>query len=110
MRWGCDVSALPAGHPGRSVIAGYIGQLAAAIALLHAPQALVIGGGVMSDGSLLPLVRESTLAWLGGYLPPLGDPAQMSAFIRAPVLGGDAAITGAALMALDALTSLRTRT
>ena len=57
----------------------------------------------MSDGTLLPQVRDSALAWLGGYLPHLGDPASMQSFIRAPALGGDSAISGAVLMALDAL-------
>jgi fructokinase len=101
-RWGSDLSALPADHAGRAIVAGYIGQLAAAIALLHAPEVLVLGGGVMSDGSLLPAVRDSSLAWLGGYLPYLRDPASVRSFIRAPALGGDSAIAGAMLMALDA--------
>jgi fructokinase len=90
-------------------VAGYIGQLAAAIALLHAPQSLVIGGGVMSDGTLLPLVRQSTAAQLGGYLEYLRDPASMGAFIRAPGLGNDSAIAGAMLMALEALSQARAR-
>ena len=59
----------------------------------------------MSDGSLLPLIRESSLALLGGYLPHLRDPACMESFICAPALGADSAIAGAALMALDALGS-----
>lgn len=102
-RWGCELSALPVDHAGRQVIAGYIGQLAAAIALLHAPEVLVVGGGVMSDATLLPQVRDSALALLGGYLPHLRDPASMQSFIRAPALGGASAISGAVLMALEAL-------
>jgi fructokinase len=108
-RWGCDLSSLAGDHTGRSIIAGYLGQLAAAIALLHAPQSLVIGGGVMSDESLLPLIREYTAARLGGYLEYLRDPASMGAFIRAPVLGKDSAIAGAMLMALEALPQTRAR-
>jgi fructokinase len=102
-RWGVELSALPADHPGRAIIAGYIGQLAAAIALLHAPHRLVIGGGVMADGSMLPLVRESAQALLGGYLPQLRDREGIGSFIAAPALGRDSAIAGAALMALDAV-------
>jgi fructokinase len=102
-RWGCELSELPLDHAGRQIIAGYIGQLAAAIALLHAPEVLVVGGGVMSDGRLLPQVRDSALALLGGYLPHLRDPASMQSFIRAPALGGTSAISGAVLMALETL-------
>jgi fructokinase len=101
-RWGCDLAALDGAHPGRSIIAGYIAQLAAAIALLHAPECIVIGGGVLSDEGLLPLVREATLAVLAGYLPFLADAGQAKALIRPPLLGTDSAITGAILMALAA--------
>ena len=101
-RWGCDLSQLPADHPGRAIIAGYIAQLACAIALLHAPEVLVIGGGVMSDGSLLPRIRSSALEQLGGYLMHLRDAASMHAFITPPALGRDSAIAGATLMALEA--------
>jgi fructokinase len=101
-RWGCDFSALDLAHPGRVIIAGYIAQLVAAIALLHAPECIALGGGVMSDGTLLPMVRDQTLAVLGGYLPFLNDPAQARAVIRAPELGADSAISGALLMALAA--------
>jgi fructokinase len=107
-RWSTELSALPAGHEGRAMIAGYVGQLAAAIALLHAPEVLIVGGGVMSDGTLVSRVRDSALAWLGGYLPHLRDPASMRSFIRTPALGSDSAISGAVLMALDALDSRRT--
>jgi fructokinase len=106
-RWGMPLSALPSGHEGREIIGGYIGQLAAAIALLHSPEVLVVGGGVVSDPQLLPQVREAALACLGGYLPYLRDAAAMDAFIRAPGLEGDSAITGALLMAADALDARR---
>lgn len=101
-RWGCDLSQLPADHPGRTIIAGYIAQLACAIALLHAPEVLVIGGGVMSDGSLLPRIRSSALEQLGAYLMHLRDAASMQAFITSPALGRDSAIAGATLMAQEA--------
>lgn len=102
-RWGSALAALPAAHPGRSIIAGYLGQLATTIALLHAPEAIVFGGGVMSDGTLLPLVRAAVLHQLRGYLPPLREASQLDAFIRAPGLGPDSALAGAMLMAMQAL-------
>ena len=106
-RWGSPLSALPPDHPGRSMIAGYIGQLAAAITLLHSPEVLVVGGGVVSDALLLYLIREAALGWLDGYLPHLCNAAAMHAYIRAPGLDGDSAITGAMLMAADALDARR---
>jgi fructokinase len=104
-RWGCDLSALPGDHPGRAMIGGYLAQLAAAITLLQAPQVLVIGGGVLSDPTLLPLIRAATQTLLAGYLPHLRAADSMDSYIRAPALGGDSAITGAALMAGELLPS-----
>jgi fructokinase len=70
-RWGCDLSSLPPEHPGRSIIAGYLGQLATNIALLHAVDRIAIGGGVMADGTLLPGIRRVAVQYLNGYLQPL---------------------------------------
>lgn len=102
-RWGCDLSALPRDHPGRSIIAGYIGQLATSIALLHAVDHIAIGGGVMADGSLLPLVRRATHEYLRGYLQPLRDLHQMETYLTRPASGDEPAIAGAMLQAQDLL-------
>jgi fructokinase len=102
-RWGCDLSSLPPEHPGRAIIAGYIGQLVTSISLLYAVDRIAIGGGVMADGSLLPLVRHAAHRYLNGYLQPLRDMAQVDAYLVKPALGDDAAITGAMLQALDLL-------
>lgn len=102
-RWGCDLSALPHGHPGRSMIAGYLAQLVCSIALLHAVERIVFGGGVMADGSLLPLVRSIALEYLNGYLQPLRNPEQMDAYVAGAGFGEGAAIAGAILQAQDSL-------
>jgi fructokinase len=98
-RWGCELAALPPGHLGRDIIAGYLGQLAASIVLLHSPECIVLGGGVMSDPQLLPLVRLALRDQLGGYLPPLREPAAFDAYLLAPKLGAHSGITGALLLA-----------
>ncbi len=103
-RWGCDLSALPADHPGRLVIAFYLGQLVANLALLQSVQRIVFGGGVMGDGSLLPLVRVAATGILGGYLQPLRAPGQIDDYVARTALGQDPAIIGGLLMAQDSLT------
>jgi fructokinase len=102
-RWGCDLSDLPATHEGRKIIAGYLGQLATSIALLHGVERIVFGGGVMSDGSLLPLIRASMHTWLNGYIHPLRAVEKMQRYLSAPLLGPDAAIAGAMLLAMDSI-------
>lgn len=98
-RWGRTLAELPADHEGREIVAGYLGQLAAAIALLLSAQRVVMGGGVMTNGELLPLVRAATLGYLNGYLEPLNDPARAEGYVQTPVLGNDAGVVGALLLA-----------
>jgi fructokinase len=98
-RWNCTMETLPTDHPGRSIIAGYLGQLAASIVLMHSVERIVFGGGVMSNGSLLPLVRDAAFRCLNGYIPALKDPARMTDHICAPGLGTRAGIAGALFLA-----------
>jgi fructokinase len=98
-RWGMELAALPGGHPGREIIAGYLGQLAAAITLMLAPACIVMGGGVMTDAQMLARVRTAMHEYLGGYVAALREPAQFSAYLRAPALGTHSGIHGALLLA-----------
>jgi len=100
-RWGCDLSELPPAHAGREIIASYLGQLAASIALMMSVERIVFGGGVMSDGSLIPLVQEAMFRSLNGYLPALADRASANAYVCMPSLGSKSGITGALLLALE---------
>jgi diguanylate cyclase (GGDEF)-like protein len=84
-----------------SIIAGYLGQLVTSIALLHAVDRIAIGGGVMADGSLLPLMRHAAHRPRGGDLQSLRDLAQVETFLTRPALGDGAAIAGAMLQAQD---------
>lgn len=101
-RWGCTLDALPPHHAGRAVIGGYLAQLAASIALVTSVERIVFGGGVMSSGALLPLIRAVTFDYLNGYLAPLNDAERWANYIRAPALGDDAGVTGSLLLAMRA--------
>jgi len=100
-RWGCNLDELPPEHEGRAIVAEYLGQLVASIALALSVERVVLGGGVMSDGTLLPLIRRAAAKCLNGYLPMLKDDAQIESYIRAPGLGARAGIVGALLIAQD---------
>lgn len=102
-RWGCLMEDLPSDHPGRSIVAGYLGQMAACIALTLSVERIVFGGGVMSSGALLPLVRLAALDYLNGYIETFKDPASMARYVCAPALGSHAGIAGSLLLARDAL-------
>jgi fructokinase len=101
-RWGCTLDALTADHIGSSVIGGYLGQLAASIALIASAERIVFGGGVMSNGALLPLIRTAAINYLNGYLEPLTRPERSADYICEPALGINAGITGSLLLAMRA--------
>lgn len=102
-RYGATIDSMPAGHVAHSVIGGYLGQLAASIALMHAVDRIAFGGGVMSSPWLLPEIRSAALGYLNGYVEPLNDVERAAEFIVAPSLGPAAGIVGAVLLAEQAL-------
>jgi fructokinase len=106
-RWNCTMEALPADHPGRSIIGGYLGQLAASIALMHSVECIVFGGGVLADGLLLPQIREAAFGYLNGYVPALSGAARRADYICAPGLGNRSGIAGALLLAQEGSAPLR---
>jgi fructokinase len=69
-RWQCELSTLPEDHVAYSIIGGYLGQLAATIALVTSAERIVFSGGVLENGQLLPHIRAATRDALAGYLPP----------------------------------------
>ena len=98
-RWGAAMSALPAGHAGPEIIGGYLGQLAATVALMLASERIVFGGGVMSDGRVLPHIRAAARRELAGYLPIEARVGGFERLITPPQLGDRAGVAGAFLLA-----------
>lgn len=77
------------------LVAGYLADLAANLVLLHAPDRLVFGGGVMKAPGLIEALRAKTAARLAGYMShPRLDPG-LASYIVTPALGDLAGITGA---------------
>lgn len=98
-RWGCELDKLPVEHEAWSIIGGYLGQLAATIALTVSVECIIFGGGVMANGSLLPWIRAATSAYLNNYLQPLNSSGALDRYIVPPLLGTRAGIAGALLLA-----------
>lgn len=94
-RWGQSLSQLGSPPEKVELIASYIAHLAASLVLLHMPDRLIFGGGVMKAPGLLQAVRRLTEQKLGGYVSaPQLDPG-LEQYIVAPGLGDLAGITGA---------------
>lgn len=100
-RWHARAEDLPEQHPGREILGGYLGQLAATIALVAACERIVFGGGVVSGGRLLPYIRQSASRCLAGYLPIEARAGGFDRYITAPGLRDFAGTAGAILLAMS---------
>lgn len=101
-RWGGSLDRLDPGCDATPLIGGYIAHLAATLVLLHMPDRLIFGGGVMKTPGLIETVRERTAILLSGYVRHAALDPGLEGYIAAPALGDDAGITGAIELALRA--------
>ncbi|MCW1401903.1 ROK family protein [Novosphingobium sp. MW5] len=102
-RWGTSLSKLASPAEKVELIAGYLGQLAANLVLLHMPDRLVFGGGVMKTPGLIEALRLATERLLGGYVRAAQLDPGLERYIVLPGLGDEAGITGAILLGKSAL-------
>lgn len=76
-RWGKPAYQLPEQHAAWRIEADYLAQLCVNLACVLSPEMIVLGGGVMSQAHLFPLVRARAAEMMNGYiaLPPIEAPA-----------------------------------
>jgi len=67
-RWGAPLSDLPPDHVAHALVADYLGQACAMLALTLSTGRIVIGGGVSLSPGLHGTVASRMKHWLGGYL------------------------------------------
>ena len=104
-RWGKSLDELVGDSAAVSLIAGYLVHLAATLVLMHMPDRLIFGGGVLKTPGLIEAIRAATTARLAGYVQhPRLDPGLVD-YIALPALGDDAGISGAIELGRQALTS-----
>lgn len=79
----------------------YIAEALVNIIMTLSPQKIILGGGVMHQEQLYPLIRSEVSRMLAGYIQasPLED---MDGFIVPPSLNDDQGIMGAIRLALEA--------
>ena len=90
-RWGHDLSSASAEQI--ALVADYAAQLAASLVLLHRPERLIFGGGVMKAPGMIEQLRALTRAKLAGYIAEWDE--DLTDRIVLPALGDNAGITGA---------------
>jgi fructokinase len=108
-RTGASLQDLDQSHPQWEIEADYLGQLCAQLVVTVSPQRIVMGGGVMNQARLLPLIRQRMLHWLGGYINRSELLSGADRYVVAPELGDRAGVIGALLLAMDAANGLTMR-
>jgi fructokinase len=98
-RYGAPLDALPSDHEAIAVVGHYLGQLAANVLLMIAPERIVLGGGVMSSEPLLRETRTAAARLLNGYGGHGASAASLEQTIVSPGLGERSGIVGALVLA-----------
>jgi fructokinase len=101
-RWGMPADDLPSDHPAWALEATYLAAAVANIILTLSPHRVVLGGGVMTRGHLLPLVRVRVAALLAGYVQTPELRAGLDAYIVGPGLDGRSGVMGGLVLAEQA--------
>ena len=102
-RWGVNGSALPADHLAWEMEAYYLGQAIAGVILLLSPKRVILGGGVMHQEQLLPLIRREVRKVLNGYMAAPEILETMDTYIVPPGLGDHAGLCGALALGIKAV-------
>lgn len=98
-RWGQPAEALPSDHPAWALEAAYIAQALVNYILILFPQRIILGGGVMRQPQLWPLIREQLAAYLGAYIPLRELGIKLEDWLVAPEQEGDSGVLGAIALA-----------
>jgi fructokinase len=101
-RCGAELQHLDAAHPQWELEADYLGQLCAQLVLTLSPQRIVMGGGVMTQQPLFPIIRQRLLHWLGGYVDRNEVLEESDHYVVPAALGARAGVLGALALAIDA--------
>jgi fructokinase len=90
-RWGSRAEKLPADHPAWRLEARYLAAGVVNLICTLSPCRVIMGGGVMEQSHLLPMIRDEVCVMLNGYV--------VLAEIVWPLLGKDTGVLGAIALA-----------
>ena len=102
-RWGRKAYDLPADHAAWNLEASYLAQMCMNAICGFSPEKIILGGGVMQQKHLFPLIRKKTLELLNGYVQAKEILEDIDSYIVEPGLGTKSGATGALLLAKQAL-------
>jgi fructokinase len=99
-RWGRRGESLPANHPAWEMEANYLALALANYVFTLSPQRIILGGGVMQQTQLFPLIRARLLEIINGYLRSPQILSGIDEYIVPPGLGSRSGVLGAIALAI----------
>jgi fructokinase len=101
-RWGVPGRDLPMSHRAWTLEACYLALGLANWVCTLSPQRILLGGGVMQQTQLFPMIREDLARILNGYIQAPEITEQGESFVAPPQLGSRAGVLGALALARTA--------
>jgi len=101
-RWTMAPRELPPAHPAWALEAEYLALGLHNLVCTLSPRRIVIGGGVLHQPCLLPMVRAELARLLNGYIEAVEIVEEMESFLVLPELGDRAGVLGALVLAEEA--------
>ena len=101
-RWGEKGYELPPEHEAWQLEAAYLAQMCMNAICAFSPERIILGGGVMQQKHLFPLIRRKTQELLNGYVQASAILEDIDTYIVEPGLGTKSGATGALLLARQA--------
>lgn len=98
-RWGQRAETLSPNHPAWALEAHYLALALVNFICVLSPQRIIMGGGIMQQQQLFPLVRREVRELLGGYIQATMIMEQIDNYIVPPGLGNQAGVLGAIALA-----------
>lgn len=102
-RFGVKGTALSPDHAAWGLEAHYLSEALMSTILLLSPEKIILGGGVMQQEQLFPLIRKAVQKKLNGYVQHEYILSNIDHYIVSPGLGDNAGLCGAIAIGLKEL-------
>ena len=101
-RWQTKGQHLGVDHPAWALEAHYLALGVVNIIMTISPQRIIMGGGVMDQQQIFPMLRQEVQTLLNGYVQKAEILEHIDAYLVSPGLGNRAGVLGAVALAMDA--------
>ena len=98
-RWQQPADTLPSDHAAWRLEAHYLALALTNLICVLSPQRIIMGGGIMQQKELFPLVRQEVQQLLNGYIRTPSIMDGIESYIVPPGLGSRAGVLGAIALA-----------